>query len=141
MPMKQIKIKLKQTEPGNLPYVVMYHGKHGYRFLIDTGSTSTWIDPECICQFLFEGEVSYNKKNEFGEAKQVFPATLRTKPVSGNFKDFETPKFRAEFICERLTNLNDMNACIKEPLHGILGMDFLRDNCMKVDLKNLELIA
>lgn len=139
--MKQIKIKIKQTKPGNLPYTVLYHGKHGYRFLVDTGSTSTWIDPQCICQFLFEGETSYTKINEFGETKHLFPATLRLKPTTGTFKDFEEPKFRAEFICEKLENLREMNKHIEEPLHGILGMDFLSGNSMKVDLKNLELIA
>jgi hypothetical protein len=139
--MKQVKIKIKQTQPGNLPYVVLYHGKNGYRFLIDTGSTSTWIDPQCICQFLFEGEVSYEKLNEFGETKQVFPSTLRVKPVNHSPADYEQPKFRAEFICEKLENLNYMNGYISEPLHGILGMDFLSGNSMKVDLKNLELIA
>ena len=139
--MERIRIKLKQTKPGNLPYAVLYHGMNGYRFLVDTGSTDSWIDPQCLCMFLFENEVSYRKELINGETRQVFPSTLRTKPRNGTSDDYESPKFMANLTCHSLDNLREMNRHIEEPLHGILGMDFLRDNNIKVDLENLVLLA
>lgn len=139
--MKHIKINIKQTNPGNLPYVILYHGKNGYRFLIDTGSTSSWIDPQCLGQFIFENEVSFTKKTFNGEKQRVFPSTLRIKPTNGTSDDYESVKFRAELICKQLDTVTEMNKVISEPIHGILGMDFLMDNSITIDVNKSLLLV
>ena len=135
------KIPIKLTKPGKLPYVELYYTDAKYRFVIDTGSTLSWTTPAMCGMILMKHECSYDKiVVNNGEQLNVVNATLRLSPTDGTSNDFTAPKFRASFACgEGSEKIAQMNEVLKHEVHGILGSEFLLDNMLKVDLKNMEI--
>lgn len=136
-----MKILLKQTKPGNLPYVSMYHDRNLYNFLIDTGSTSSWLEARTLGVFLQETESKIQSKVINGERHNALVATLRLEPREYTEKDDTAFKFRAVFVTDELENLELMNNHVSEHIHGILGMDFLSENVVSIDLKSHSMTA
>lgn len=136
-----MRIILKQTEPGNLPYVSLYHDRNLYNFLIDTGSTSSWLETKSLGMFLQEKETRVDSKVINGEKHVAVVATLRLEKREYTEKDDTAFKFRAVFVSDKLENLEQMNSHIGEHIHGILGMDFLTENVVSIDLKSHSMTA
>lgn len=135
-----MKLKLKKTKPGNLPYICLYHGTKEYAFLVDTGATLNWLLPKTLGDFLQEGETRITKRTVNGENRNVFSATLRVKPRVYTEEDDVADKFQVHFCSDELENVNQLNAAISpDKIHGILGFEFLR-TC-KIDLTKLVLEA
>lgn len=134
-----MKLILTQTNPGNLPYVTLYHGKNKYNFLVDTGSTSNWIDAKVMFNFMQEGEARVGSRVVDGERYKTLVATLRVEPRGYTEKDDVAYKFSASFSSGLLDNLEQLNNNVDCTIHGILGMDFLQDNGTNIDLKSLTM--
>jgi len=135
-----MKLILKQTNPGNLPYISLYHGTNLYNFLVDTGSTSNWIDPKVMFNFMQEGESRVGTRTLNGENYKTLIATLRVEPRVYTEKDDTAYKFRASFASGFLENLEQLNNNVNCKMHGILGMEFLQENGSDIDLKTLTMI-
>ena len=79
-------------------------------------------------------EVSVN------ESEGAVKVTLRTAPKTDTEADNTAVKFQVKLWCgEGTDKINEMNAHVEEPIHGILGADFLRHNAVKVDMDSLKL--
>ena len=136
-----MKLLLKKTKPGNLPYVSLYHGTHLYNFIIDTGSTCNWIEAKTLGNFLQEGETRIDSRTVNGEKCKVLHATLRVERRKYTEEDDTAFKFGAAFCSGELNNLEELNNHTKQRIHGILGMEFLDENCVSINLKNYNLTA
>lgn len=127
---------LHQTKPGNLPYVTLYHGTHAYRFIVDTGSTSNWIDAKTMSNFLQEGETKISHRVINSERYAVLTATLRTEPRKYDERDDVAHKFSASFASGLMENIEQLNNNVDVEINGILGMEFLDENCISLQIKN-----
>lgn len=134
-----MKLLLKKTNPGNLPYVSLYHGTHLYNFIVDTGSTCNWVSTETMSNFLQEGDISLKKCVLNCEEHDVVTATLRVEPREYTEEDDVAMKFRAAFAQGHEGNFTLMNENVDPAIHGILGMEFLDDNCAAINLENLHI--
>lgn len=136
-----MKLLLKKTNPGNLPYVSLYHGTHLYNFIVDTGSTCNWIDTKTMSNFLQEGDISLKKRVLNFEEHDVVTATLRVEPRKYTEEDDVEKKFRAAFVNGHEENFTKMNDTLDFPIDGILGMEFLDENCAAICLENMYIEA
>lgn len=137
-----MKLKLKKTKPGSLPYVCLYHGTHEYNFLVDSGSTLNWLLPKVLGDFMQEGETRTSKRIVNGEGRATFSATLRVKPRKYTEEDDVAFKFRVDFCSGELDNLVHLNEELTgDKIHGILGSEFLYTCCSKVDITKMVLEA
>jgi hypothetical protein len=139
--MNNIKIGFDITEPGSLPHVTLYHTNKKYRFLIDTGSSHSWLSKKISSEFLLEGETTVRTRVIDFDKYNVLSSTLRLEPVQNVTDDFDKIKFHANFISSDLEGLDKLNMHVQEQIHGILGMDFLVENCISVDINNRILVA
>lgn len=134
-------INLKQTKPGNLPYVSLYHNKTLYRFILDTGSTLSWTRVDVAAALMMEKESGYESMVVNGEKLNIVTATLRPNPCTDTPDDYTATKFRAKFVCgEGTKKINEMNEVLQTEIHGILGIDFLTENALKVDFVEQQLV-
>lgn len=123
---------MKLTDPGKLPYVKLWHDNSQYCFVIDTGSTLSWTTSEVVGKMLLEKEA--HKKNG------SLYATLRTEPLGSTDDDNTVSKFSVKLRCgEGSDKIAEMNRHVEEPIHGILGADFLRSNGAKIDMDRMLL--
>lgn len=123
---------MKLTEPGKLPYVKLWHDTNLYTFVIDTGSTLSWTTSEVAGKLLLEKEC-YKKSG-------AIHATLRTEALGSTEDDNTVPKFSVKLRCgEGSDKITEMNRHVEEPIHGILGADFLRSNGAKIDMDRMLL--
>lgn len=119
---------MRQTKPGKLPFVTLYHNSVPYNFIIDTGSTLSWTTPEVMGKILLGNETCV--KNG------ITSVTLRV--AEGN--EDTARKFQAKLrYGEGTEKINEMNVHVKEPIHGILGMDFLSHNVLELHMDTLRL--
>lgn len=135
-------LKIRLTKPGNLPYIDLYHDKSLYRFVLDTGSTLSWTTSEVAARFILEKESGYKTiVVNNGEQLPIVSATLRISPCTYTPEDYTATKFRAEFACgEGSVKIREMNEVLEHQIDGILGSDFLVDNALKLDLKEMTVI-
>lgn len=140
--MERETIRLKLTKPGNLPYVLLFHNKDPFLFVIDTGSTLSWTRVDVASKFIMGKESGFEKIVANGESIPMVTATLRKDPSTGTPDDYTATKFRARFACgEGTQKIKEMNEVLETEIHGILGSDFLVDNGLKIDLANFRLVV
>lgn len=126
---------MKLCSPGKLPYITLYHGKEPYRFVIDTGSTLSWTTHEVAGKMLLGEEVKTVETVINTDLESATQVTLRAEPVTGTESDNTAQKFQVKLWCGTGTEkINEMNVHVDEPLHGILGVDFLLHNGAHVDM-------
>lgn len=128
------------SKPGKLPYVTLYHNTNKYNFIVDTGSTLSWTTPQVASEMLLGKEVSVAEGFDYCKLNSAVRVTLRVSPMTFTEEDNIARKFQTTLFCgEATSKINEMNACVKEPVHGILGTDFLLDNILKIDINELTL--
>lgn len=132
---------MKLTKPGRLPYVTFYHNTDKYNFVVDTGSTLSWTTPEVAGKMLLGKEVKTVTGFTNAELESAIRVTLRVDPMTFTSADDVAFKYPAILFCGEATNkINEMNVHVKEPIHGILGTDFLLDNAFRIDVNELQLL-
>jgi len=133
---------MKLTKPGDLPYVTLFHNKEPYNFVIDSGSTLSWITNGVMAVMLLQPEAVPTSTVLAGERKHAVKATLRVNPTIGTDEDYTAQKFSVSLFCGVGTEkIEEMNRHVSVPIHGILGSDFLYDNSLKVDYSTMTLLA
>lgn len=133
-------LNMKLSEPGNLPYVTLYHNKEKYNFIVDTGSTLSWTTPEVAGKMLMGKEARPVKGFTNAELESAIRVTLRVDQRTFTDADDVAYKYPATLFCgEGTSKINEMNVHVKESIHGILGTDFLLDNAFKIDIDKLQL--
>lgn len=130
-----MKLVVKRTNPGNLPYLSLYHGTKLYNFLLDTGSTSNWIVPRTAADFIMDDEAEPVGRVINCEHVDGLNATLRTAPRKYTDEDDLVFKFLVSFVSDKLPGLETMNREIDIQIHGILGMEFLQE-CQTYEFRN-----
>ena len=67
--------------------------------------------------------------------ESAIKVTLRVDPMTFTSTDDLAYKFPAKLWCGKGTHkINEMNNYVEEPLHGILGIDFLTSNHVTIDI-------
>lgn len=128
-------LTMRLSEPGNLPYISLYHNKTRYNFVVDTGSTLSWTVPEVASKMLLGAEASPCKGSENVRLDSAIRVTLRLDPMTFTSTDDVSYKYSVKLWCgEASHKINEMNQHVKEPLHGILGADFLQNYHVTIDM-------
>ena len=130
---------MRLSEPGKLPYLVLYHNTTPFMFVIDTGSSLSWTTPEVAGKMLLN-----NESKPIGEVHNAgydigISTTLRVYPIKGTAEDDIAQKFQVRlWFGEGTDKIREMNEHVKDKIHGILGSDFLINNSVKIDMNRLK---
>lgn len=103
---------------------------------MDTGSTLSWTVPEVASKMLLGAEASPCKGSDNVRLDSAIKVTLRIDPMTFTSVDDVSYKYPVKLWCGEATNkIIEMNQHVEEPLHGILGIDFLLSNHAMVDVE------
>ena len=102
-------------------------------FLLDSGSSACYIDEKYLELLNYQDKGNYiNDISGFGGNHQ-YVAKIIKMTLSGKYHTFTQ-----DFYTYAFTPFEDTEMDLDEPIHGILGSDFMYKNSVQVDYKHCK---